>query len=82
MELSVKQDLELEPEPLVVNCNTTEGLLRSNYKAVVNNNFKAMSSNSLFGARQGLKSFQFNKVDHVAGILKLTVFVSALIMLF
>ncbi|WP_370391560.1 hypothetical protein [uncultured Winogradskyella sp.] len=82
MELSVNQDLDLEPEPLVLSCNTTEGLLRSKYKAVVNQNFRVMPSQSLFGLRQGLKSFQFNTVNHTAGILKLAVFVTALILIF
>jgi hypothetical protein len=82
MELSVNHDLDLEPEPLVVSCNTTEGLLRSKYKAVVNQNFKLMPAHSLYGVRQGLKSFQFNAVNHTAGILKLTVFVTVLILIF
>jgi len=82
MELSVNQDLDLEPEPLVVACNTTEGLLKSNYKVVVNGNFKATSSDSIFKTRQGIKAIQFNSVNHASVILKLSIFTIALIALF
>ena len=51
MELLVNQDLE--PEPVVISCNTDEGLLSSNYKQVANGNYKSTPQSSLFGMRQG-----------------------------
>ncbi|MBO3115810.1 hypothetical protein J4050_03580 [Winogradskyella sp. DF17] len=82
MELSVNQDLDLEPEPLVVACNITEGLLKSNYKMVVNGNFKTTSSDSIFKIRQGIKAIQSNTVNHASVILKLTLFAVTLIAIF
>jgi hypothetical protein len=82
MDLLVNQELETVPEPVAVSFNTTEGLLCSHFKSVVNSNFKTTTSTSLFGKRQGLKAFQFNTVNHTAVILRLTVFAIALIALF
>lgn len=80
MELVVNQDLE--PEPLVLRCNTKEGLMSSTYKAVANRNFQSATQPSLFGMRQGLKAIQYNTVNHVAVVLKLTVFMMVLVALF
>jgi hypothetical protein len=80
MELVVNQ--ELEPEPLVIRCNTKEGLLRSNYKVVANKNFKSTVKPSLFGIRQAVKSLQYNTDDHLTVALKLIVFTVVLVTLF
>jgi hypothetical protein len=82
MELAIHQKLEFVPEPIVVSHFTTNGLLNSNYKSVVKQNFSASTTKSLFGIRQRIKSSQFNMVNHTAAILKLTVFAIILIALF
>ena len=82
MELVLKQELDFTPEPVEVSHFTTNGLLNSNYKSVVKQNFSNTSSKSVFGIRQRLKSSQFNMIDHTAVILKLSVFAIALIALF
>jgi hypothetical protein len=82
MELTVNQNLEFVPEPIEVSHFTTNGLLNSNYKAVVKQNFSTFARPSLFGIRQRLKSSQFNSVNHTAVILKLSVFALFLIALF
>ena len=82
MELVLKQELDFTPEPVEVSHFTTNGLLNSNYKSVVKQNFSNTSSKSVFGIRQRLKSSQFNMIDHTAVILKLSVFAVFLIALF
>ena len=82
MELVLNQELEFVPEPTEVSHFTTNGLLNSNYKSVVKQNFSNTSSKSVFGIRQRLKSSQFNMIDHTAVILKLSVFAVFLIALF
>jgi len=51
-----------------------EGILNSNYKALVRNNFKHMKSNSIFGVRQAIKSRQYVSNSSIDIILKLSVF--------
>ncbi|MDG4714737.1 MULTISPECIES: hypothetical protein [Winogradskyella] len=82
MELVLNQELESVPEPIVVSHYTTNGLLNSNYKSIVKQNFSKSTTKSVFGIRQRIKSSQLGKVDHVAAILKLSVFVIALIAIF
>jgi len=82
MELVLNQELESVPEPIVVSHYTTNGLLNSNYKSIVKQNFSRSTTKSVFGIRQRIKSSQLGKVDHVAAILKLSVFVIALIAIF
>lgn len=82
MELVVNTTLEFEPEPIKVNHFTTNGLLNSNYKSLVNQNFCKSTKKSVFGIRQRLKASQFNMVNHTAVILKLSVFAIALVALF
>ena len=82
MELIVSQKLERVSEPIAEGFNTSEGLLNSYYKSVVNRNFESTISPSLFGKRQGLKNFQFNAINHTAVILKLSVFAMVLVALF
>ena len=82
MELVLNQELEFVPEPIEVSQKSSRGLLNSNYKSVVKHNFSKSTAKSVFGIRQRIKSSQFNKVDHVAAILKLSVFATILIALF
>lgn len=82
MDLVVNQNLEFVGEPDAVSHFTTYGLLNSNYKSVVKQNFKALNSTSVFAKRQYLKAFQFNVVNHTAVILKLSVFAAVLVALF
>ncbi|WP_299361238.1 hypothetical protein [Winogradskyella sp.] len=82
MELVLNQELEALPEPETVSHYTTNGLLNSNYKSIVKQNFSAPRPTSVFGIRQRIKSSQFNRINHTAAILKLSVFAIALIIIF
>ena len=82
MELLINQDLGIIPEPIEVSNFTAQGLLNSNYKSVVKQNFSKVTTTSVFGIRQRIKSSQFYRVNHTAVILKLSVFAMALIALF
>ncbi|MCT4630698.1 hypothetical protein [Winogradskyella sp.] len=82
MELVLNQELEALPEPIAVSYNTTKGLLNSNYKTIVKQNYSKSTSTSVFGIRQRIKSSQFNKVNHTAAILKMSVFIVALLAIF
>lgn len=82
MELVLNQELESVPEPAAVSCYTTNGLLNSNYKTIVKQNYSASNTKSVFGIRQRIKSSQFNRINHTAAILKLSVFALALIAIF
>tara|TARA_R110002049_G_scaffold168115_1_gene334550 strand:- start:614 stop:862 length:249 start_codon:yes stop_codon:yes gene_type:complete len=82
MELVVNSTLEFVPEPIEGSHFTTHGLLNSNYKSVVRQNFSTSTKKSVFGIRQRLKASQFNMVNHTAVILKLSVFAIVLVALF
>ncbi|WP_412560036.1 hypothetical protein [Winogradskyella sp. MIT101101] len=82
MELVLNQKLETVPEPIEVSHFTTNGLLNSNYKSIVKENFSKSTTKSVFGIRQRIKSSQLRKVNHTAVLLKLSVFAIALIALF
>jgi hypothetical protein len=82
MELVVNQTLETVPEPIVELHYTTNGLLNSNYKSIVKQNFRKSTTKSVFGIRQRLKSSQFNMVNHAGVILKLSVFAMVLVAIF
>jgi hypothetical protein len=82
MELVVNQTLEFVPEPTEVSFSSNQGILNSNYKAVVKQNFSKSTTKSVFGIRQRLKSSQFSMVNHTAVILKLSVFAMVLVALF
>lgn len=66
------------PEPRETFIYTNEPLLNSNYKAAVEQNFIKSSKPSVFGMRQRLKFKQFNNVNAIGVILKLSVFVTVL----
>ncbi|APY07907.1 hypothetical protein BWZ20_06140 [Winogradskyella sp. J14-2] len=82
MELVLHQELESLPEPIAVSHYTSNGLLNSSYKSIVKHNFSKSTAKSVFGIRQRVKASQLSKVDHVAAILKLFLFVIALIAIF
>jgi hypothetical protein len=82
MELVLNQELETELESINVRHFTSHGLLNSNYKSVVKQNFKKSTTKSVFGIRQRLKSSQFNMINHTAVILKLSAFAVVLVALF
>jgi len=82
MELVINQELEFLSEPIKTSYFTDQGLLNSNYKTVVNQNFSKSTTKSVFGIRQRLKSSQLDMVNHTAVILRLSVFAMFLIALF
>ncbi len=59
-----------------------EGLLTSNYKQETRNNFFQSNPKSVFGAKQRIKSFQYQYTSGIDTILKLSVFAIALIVAF
>ncbi|MCA0132415.1 hypothetical protein [Winogradskyella alexanderae] len=82
MELVLHKELESVPEPIEVPHFTTHGILNSNYKSLVKNNFRKSNSKSIFGIRQRLRASQFNVVNHAEVILKISVFALVLIAIF
>ncbi|MBC2844526.1 hypothetical protein [Winogradskyella flava] len=82
MELVLNQKLESVPEPVAVSHYTTNGLLNSNYKSIVKQNFSESTTKSVFGIRQRIKSSQLRMVNHTSVILKLSVFAIALVAMF
>lgn len=56
-----------------------EGLLNSNYKKETKENFFHSNPKSIFGIRQGLKSKQYQFTSSIETILKLSVFVIAIL---
>ena len=82
MELVIHQELEFIPEPIERIDFTNKGLLNSNYKSVVKQNFSKSNTKSIFGIRQRIKFAQFNMINHTAVILKLAVFAIALLAIF
>ncbi|MEM6515917.1 MAG: hypothetical protein AAF688_07015 [Bacteroidota bacterium] len=64
---------EPEPESRILQTRP-EGILNSNYKAIVRNNFNKAESNSIFGIRQAIKSRQYQFTPSIDTILKLSVF--------
>ena len=76
---------ELEPLPkrrLEVAPVRPEGLLNSNYKNIVRCNFRSNNSNSIFGIKQRVKSRQYQSTSSIDTILKLSVFLIALAIIF
>ena len=76
---------DLDPLPerkSVSNVIQPEGILNSNYKQVVKENFKSNSSQSIFGIRQRIKSRRYQFTPGIDVILKVSVFVIALAVIF
>lgn len=82
MELVLNSTLEIVPEPIKGFHFTNQGLLNSNYKSLVKQNFSTSTKKSVFGIKQRIKASQFNMVNHTAAILKLSVFAIVLIAMF
>ena len=73
------QKLEPSPKPrLKTEFVRPEGLLNSNYKSVVNCNFRNTNSTSIFGIKQRVKSRQYQITSSIDTLLKLSVFVIVL----
>lgn len=58
------------------------GLLNSNYKSVVKQNFKDLKNNSIFSLKQRLKSNELQKSSSIETALKVALFMVALILAF
>lgn len=82
MTSELNQELETVPEPIVVTCNTAKGLLNSNYKSIAKQNYSMPNTASVFGIRQRIKSSHFNRINYTPAVLKVSVFVMALIAIF
>jgi len=66
-------------EPFIFN---NEGILSSAYKDETRNNFFRSNPKSVFGAKQRIKSFQYQYTSSIDAILKISVFAIALIVVF
>ncbi len=66
-------------EPFIFN---NEGILNSAYKEETGKNFFQSSPKSVFGAKQRIKSFQYQYTPGIDAILKLSVFAIAVIVVF
>ena len=76
---------DLDPLPerkSELNVTRPEGILNSNYKKVVKCNFDSNSSQSIFGIRQRIKSRRYQFTPGIDVILKVSVFVIALAVMF
>jgi len=75
MELVLNNN-DSDPLPTRVNDTVSQplGFLNSNYQQIVNSNFRKVSSNSIFGIRQRLKSRQFNTCCSIETVLKVSLF--------
>ncbi len=83
MELALTaQDTEPFPEPRKAFEFKSEGLLNSNYKTVVKRTYNDATTKSVFGMRRRLKFSRFNKVIPIDVVLKLSVFVMTLALIF
>ena len=83
MELLITQ--ELEPLPirrLETKFEPPVGLLNSNYKKVVKCNLNNHNSNSIFGIKQRIKSRQYQFTSSIETLLKVSVFVIVLAVIF
>ncbi len=81
MELVLTQQ-DIEPLPKQkkeVFTFKNEGLLSSNYKKETSKNFFYSNPKSVFGIKQRIKSNQFQLTSSIETILKLSVFVIAMV---
>lgn len=82
MEIIITPNAELsstEPEPESNSLPLRpSGILNSNYKFIVRQNFKQANSKSIFAIRQRIKSRQIQFTPSIDTILKLSVFAVAL----
>ncbi len=71
------QEVSIDPLPkprLQEKIIRPEGLLNSNYKAIANRNLNNITSTSIFGIRQAIKSRQYQFTPAIDTLLKLTLF--------
>ncbi|MDO5979869.1 hypothetical protein [Flavivirga spongiicola] len=81
--LSTEQDLEPLPESnAYIQHVKPEGILNSNYKKLVRKNLKNITSQSLFGIKQRLKSSQCGFTSSAETLLKVSVFTTIIIAIF
>lgn len=81
MELAlVQQDIEPLPiRDIETFIFKNEGLLNSNYKVETKENFFHSNPKSIFGIKQRVKSRQYQFTSSIATILKLSIFVIAML---
>ncbi|MCX7550820.1 hypothetical protein [Xanthomarina sp. F2636L] len=78
MKTKLNQDLESEIKQTKKKYLTSQGLLNSNYKRVVNHSFQKACKKSVFGARLSYTSPKLCKLSHAATmVLKISIFASA-----
>lgn len=83
MELLITQELEPLPiRSLKTEFEKPEGLLNSNYKQVVKCNLNNYNPKSISGIKQRLKSRQYQYTSSVETLLKVSVFVIVLAVMF
>lgn len=82
MTTQLNQELEAVPEPIAVTCSAAKGLLNSNYKSIAKHNYSMPNTATVFGIRQRIKSSHFNRINYTPAVLKVSVFVMALIAIF
>ncbi len=73
------QELEPLPEPRFSNYYSHSGLLKSNYKSIVNNTFDNIKKPSVFSIKQRVKSTLFNNYCNISTTLKVSVFLVGLL---
>ncbi len=81
--LLTDQDLEPLPEPNTFSQHAKpEGILNSNYKKLVKRNLSNITSQSLFGMKQRLKSSRYRFTSGAETILKVSAFATIIITIF
>ncbi|TGV03168.1 hypothetical protein [Flavivirga rizhaonensis] len=81
--LLTEQDLEPLPEPKeFVQHAKPEGILNSNYKKLVKKNLSNITSQSLFGVKQRLKSSRYRFTSGAETILVVSVYMAIIIVIF
>jgi len=83
MELVITQELEPLPIRSLENeFEAPEGLLNSNYKKVAKCNLSNFNSTSIFGIKRRIKSRQYQFTSSIETLLKVSVFVIVLAVIF
>lgn len=76
------EDLESLPRQQKKIITEPSGFLNSEYKSVVNDSLNNASSKSIFGIRQRIKSKQYHVVSGIETILKVTTFITIIMVIF
>ena len=83
MELVLSRlETETLPESRETFVYSNDPLLNSNYKSAVQENFLDSSKPSIFRVRQQLKFKQFNSINAIGVVLKLSIFIITLSAIF